>query len=124
MAHLAGRDPRIPPGASQPVVALVYTRGLSWLTLEQTGPQSTSTYGASLQELLHPLAGPRLSYQQTTLQYGALKGATASTWYQESGPALFAAGARRAVFVTGALTRQELIAFAEGLKPVPANASR
>ena len=33
-------------------------------------------------------------------------------------------GARRAVFVTGALTRQELIAFAEGLKPVPANAGR
>ena len=47
------------------------------------------------------------------------------TWYQESGPSLFVAGARRAVFVTGALTRQELIAFAEGLKPVPsANASR
>ena len=33
-------------------------------------------------------------------------------------------GARRAVFVTGALTRQELIAFAEGLKPVPENAAR
>ena len=69
-------------------------------------------------------AGRKASYQQTTLQYGAFKGATASTWYQASGPSLFVAGARRAVFVTGALTRQELIAFAEGLKPVPANASR
>ena len=41
-----------------------------------------------------------------------------------SGPSLFASDARRAVFVTGALTRQELIAFAEGLQPVPANADR
>jgi hypothetical protein len=38
------------------------------------------------------------------------------------GPSLFASDARRAVFVTGALTRQELVAFAEGLKPIPAQA--
>ena len=62
----------------------------------------------------------QLSFQETTLQYGAFKGRTASTWYEASGPSLFVMGARRAVFVTGALTRQELIAYAEGLKPAPA----
>ena len=114
--------PSTPP--REPAVVQLYTRGLSWFTVEQIGPKASRFYGSRLQDW--PAASPdeRLSLQQTTLQYGALKGATAFTWYQESGPSLFASGARRAVFVTGALTRQELIAFAEGLKPVPANAGR
>jgi hypothetical protein len=114
-------DRVIPP--SEPAVAQLYTRGLSWFTLEQVGPESGAFFGSSLGDALQSASPDLLSYEQTTLQYGALKGATASTWYQESGPALFAAGAGRAVFVTGALTRQESIAFAEGLKLV-ANASR
>ena len=105
-------------------VAMLYTRGLSGMTIEQIGPKAMGCYADRLTGELDRAKGQKLSFQQTTLQYGALKGATASTWYQESGPALFVAGARRAVFVTGALTRQELIAFAEGLKPVPANAGR
>ena len=87
------------------------------------GPATMRSCGDSLQDSSGQPPADRLSYQETTLQYGALKGATASTWYQESGPSLFASAARRAVFVTGALTRQELIAFAEGLKTLPANAS-
>jgi hypothetical protein len=122
--HAAGgnADRVIPP--AEPAVAQLYTRGLSWFTLEQIGPEAAAFFGSGLSDALQTASPGLLSFQQTTLQYGALKGATASTWYQESGPALFAAGARRAVFVTGALTRQESIAFAEGLKTVPANESR
>jgi hypothetical protein len=106
--------PVTPPGRA---VLQLYTRGLSWFTLEQIGPETVRR----LPELADWAAGAaeRLSYQETTLQFGAFKGETALTWYQESGPSLFVFGGRRAVFVTGALTRQELIAFAEGLKPVP-----
>ena len=78
------------------------------------------TLGRSSSELLDSAKDTQLSFQETTLQYGAFKGETASTWYQDSGPSLFVLGARRAVFVTGALTRQELIAYAEGLKQAPA----
>jgi hypothetical protein len=101
---------------AEPVVAMLYTRGLSAFTLEQTGP-AIAAYGEGLYEYALGTSGERLSFQETTLQYGALKGETALTWYQESGPSLFVVGGRRTVFVTGALTRQELIAFAEGLKP-------
>ena len=113
----------LPVGPRGTAVLELYTRGLSQFTVEQVGP-ATMHFWASVHDWPGQATPGRLSYQQTTLQYGAFKGATASTWYQESGPSLFVAGARRAVFVTGALTRQELIAFAEGLKPVPANASR
>lgn len=110
------------PGASpamtaQPAVAMLYTRGLSAFTFEQTGPPSAQ-YGEGLYEYALRTSSERLSFQETTLQFGAFKGETALTWHQESGPSLFCAGARRAVFVTGALTRQELVAFAEGLRPV------
>jgi hypothetical protein len=111
-------------GPSEPLVAQLYTRGLGWFTMEQTGPTATKALGAQLGELLASAKDTQLSFQQTTLQYGAFKGATASTWYQPSGPSLFIMGARRAVFITGALTRQELIAYAEGLKPVPADAGK
>ncbi len=115
-----GRDPVealpiAPP--KEPAVGQLYTRGLSRFTLEQIGPKSVRFLGETRQSWPATDEGERLSLQQTTLQYGALKGATAYTWYQESGPSLFASDARRAVFVTGALTRQELLAFAEGLKP-------
>jgi hypothetical protein len=113
-------DLRVPPSFDEPVVAQLYTRGLTWFTVEQSGPDWTRAYGPALDALLQPESGPRLSYQEATLQYGALKGETAATWYQASGPSLFVHAARGAVFVTGSLTRQELIAFAEGLKPVPA----
>ncbi len=109
----------LPTGPRGRAVLELYTRGLSQFTVEQVGP-ATMRFWASVPDWAGEATPGRLSYQETTLQYGAFKGATASTWYQESGPSLFVAGRRRAVFVTGALTRQELIAFAEGLKPVPA----
>ncbi len=111
-------------GPDEPGIALLYTRGLSSLTVEQIGPAAARRYSDRLSNELDVTARDKLSYEETTLQYGSLQGATASTWYQESGPALFVKSARRAVFITGALTRQELIAFAEGLKPVPADAGR
>ena len=113
----------LPVGPRGTAVLELYTRGLAQFTVEQVGP-ATMHFWASVHDWAGEATPGRLSYQETTLQYGAFKGATASTWYQASGPSLFVAGARRAVFVTGALTRQELIAFAEGLKPVPANPSR
>ena len=113
--------PIAPP--REPAVGQLYTRGLGWFTLEQIGPMTVGFLGEAMQDW-PATEGDRLSLQQTTLQYGALKGATAFTWYQESGPSLFASDARRAVYVTGALTRQEPIAFAEGLQPAPANADR
>jgi len=121
-----GRDPveagpLAPP--REPAVGQLYARGLCWFTLEQIGPRTVSFLGEAMQDW-PATEGDRLSLQQTTLQYGALKGATAFTWYQESGPSLFASDARRAVFITGALTRQESITFTEGLQPAPANADR
>jgi hypothetical protein len=113
--------PLAPPDGT--AVLELYTRGLSQFTVEQVGAATLRAWRDDAG--WDGRAGTdELSYQETTLQFGAFKGATASTWYQESGPSLFVAGARRAVFVTGALTRQELIAFAEGLKPVPADEGR
>ena len=116
-----GDMPPVAPGGT--AVLELYTRGLSLFTVEQVGPGTLRAWDAGAGWDGRAEAD-KLSYQETTLQFGAFKGATASTWYQESGPSLFVSGARRAVFVTGALTRQELIAFAEGLKPVPVDASR
>ncbi len=110
-----------PPDAPEDLgIAMLYTRGLSSMTIEQIGPKAMRYYAGVLSGELDQARSQKLSFQETTLQYGAFRGATASTWYQESGPSLFVAGRRRAVFVTGALTRQELISYAEGLKPVPA----
>ena len=108
------------PGAAEPVIAQLYARGLSWFTVEQIGPKSTGILGESLRNALRGGTRDRLSYEEATLQFGEFKGATAATWYEASGPSLLVVGRRRVAFVTGALTRQELIAFAEGLKPVPA----
>ncbi len=113
--------PSAPPTMSPlRVVLQLYTRGLSWFTVEQVQSKAMKTLAPGLDQLLANVKDTQLSYQETTLQYGALKGRTASTWYQDSGPSLYVTAGRRAVFVTGALTRQELVAYAEGLKPAPA----
>jgi len=108
------------PGPPEALVAQLYTRGLSWFTMEQIGPKAAKELQGRFADALAKDKDTQLSFQETTLQYGAFKGATAATWYQPSGPSLFVMGHYRAVFITGALTRQELIAYAEGLKPVPA----
>jgi hypothetical protein len=113
----------LPVGLRGTAILELYTRGLTSFSVEQVGP-ATMRSVADLRDWQGEAGKDKLSYEETTLQFGAFKGRTALTWYQESGPSLFVAGARRAVFVTGALTRQELISFAEGLKPVPADAAK
>ena len=83
----AGRPPR------EPVIASCTRAASAGSRVEQVGPKATrcsAPTSAGLAGRDRPTS--RLSLQQTTLQYGALKGATASTWYQESGPSLFASG--------------------------------
>ncbi len=113
----------LPVGLPGAAIQYLYTRGLSQFTVEQVGP-ATMRALSGMPDWQAKAQPGKLSYQETTLQYGALKGAVASTWYQESGPSLCVSDARRAVFVTGALTRQEVIAFAEGLKPLAAGGGK
>ena len=98
-------------------IAMLYTRGLNWFTVEQVGPENAGPWSKNGNGL-RPNDPGALSLQQTTLQYDALAGRTAYTWYTEQGPALITGDARHIVFISGALTRQELIDFANGLKPV------
>jgi hypothetical protein len=111
-----GPPPEESPGERQ--VNVLYTRGLTWFTVQQLGPSVASMSAANLRAALASLATQKLSFQTTTLQYGAFAGRTAFTWYERSGPTLFVGDARHIVYVTGALTRQELITLAEGLKPL------
>ena len=99
-------------------MAQLYTRGLSWFTVQQLGPRAAAKSAVYLRDALGSIASDKLSLETTTLQYGAFAGATAYTWYEATGPTLFVSGPRHVVYITGALTRQEVIAFAEGLKPL------
>jgi hypothetical protein len=116
---------RVPGGrlAGQRQVAQLYTRGLSWFTVQQLGPRAAAKSTAYLRDALGSIATEKLSLKTTTLQYGAFAGATAYTWYEATGPTLFVSDPRHIVYVTGALTRQEVIAFAEGLKPLGGGSS-
>ena len=109
--------------AGEHQVAQLFTRGLSWFTVQQLGPGAAVKSAAFLRGRLASIAADKLSLQTSPLQYGALTGATAYTWYDTSGPTLFASDAQHIVYVTGALTRRELIAFAEGLEPVGSDGS-
>lgn len=108
----------VDPLAGQRQVAQLYTRGLSWFTVQQLGPSAAGKSVAYLRDTLRSIAADKLSFETTTLQYGEFTGATACTWYDTTGPTLFVSDPRHIVYITGALTRQELIAFAEGLKPL------
>jgi hypothetical protein len=109
--------------AGQRQVAQLYTRELSWFTVQQLGPRAAGKSVAFLRDTLLSIASDKLSFETTTLQYGALTGATAYSWYDATGPTLFVSDPRHVVYVTGALTRQELISLAEGLKPVGSGAA-
>ena len=121
----APRDWLVPDGHGVPggrrdgqrQVAQLYARGLSWFTVQQLGPRAAAKSAAYLRDTLASIATDKLSFETTTLQYGTFAGATAYTWYEATGPTLFVSDLRHIVYVTGALTRQEVIAFAEGLKP-------
>ena len=107
-------------GAARQVVQL-FTRGLTWFEVRQLGSGASSL--DALRRALETARATALSFEQTPLQYGAFAGRTASTWYASSGPALLVGDERRVVFVTGALTRQELLSLAEGFKPLTAGAT-
>lgn len=118
-----GHSMPVDPLAGQRQVAQLYTRGLSWFSVQQLGPRAAGKWVAYLRDTLRSIAADKLSFETTTLQYGALTGATACTWYDTTGPTLFVSDPRHIVYITGALTRQDLISFAEGLKPVGSDAS-
>ena len=113
--HPTEAGPVSPP--REPVIGQLYTRGLSWFTLEQLGPKVTRFYGPRPEGL----AGLIVRREAlAAADNAAVRGAQGSDGlHLVPGERAVAVRrrARRAVFVTGALTRQELIAFAEGLKP-------
>ena len=113
----------IDPFAGQLDVAQLYTRGLTWFTVQQLGPTTARKSVDYLRDSLRTIAAGKLSFQTTTLQYGAFSGRTAFTWYEKSGPTLLVGNAGDVVYITGALTRRELIAFAEGLEPLGGEAA-
>ena len=118
-----GASMPVDPLAGQRQVAQLYTRGLSWFTVQQLGPRAAGKAVAYVTDTLRSIAADKLSFETTTLQYGAFTGATAYTWYDTTGPTLFVSDPRHIVYITGGLTRQELISFAEGLKPVGSGTS-
>jgi len=120
---LDGQNGSIDSPAGKLQVAQLYTRGLSWFTVQQLGPGAAGKSVALSGDTLASIAADKLSFEKTTLQYGALTGATARTWYDTTGPTLFVSDERHIVYITGALTRRELIAFAEGLEPASPGSS-
>jgi len=119
----------VTPPASQSTAAVplaplqvlqLYTRGLTWFEVRQVAPPQSAWVQTGMQIALETARATGLSYEQAQIQYGAFAGSTASTWYAASGPVLLVGDARRAVYVTGALTRQELLSLAEGFEPLGA----
>jgi hypothetical protein len=114
------RGPAPPPlevGHGEQQVDLLYTRGLTWFTVQQLGPWAARASADLVKDVLASNRSAKLSFQSTPLQYGAFTGGTAYTWYERSGPTLLVSDRDSLVYVTGALTRQELITLAEGLEP-------
>ena len=114
------RGPAPPPlevSHGEQQVDLLYTRGLAWFTVQQLGPWAARASADLFKDVLASNRSAKLSFQTTPLQYGAFAGGTASTWYERSGPTLLVSDRDSVVYVTGALTRQELITLAEGLEP-------
>ncbi|MCX6372022.1 MAG: hypothetical protein NTX16_02890 [Actinobacteria bacterium] len=99
-------------------VGLLYTRGLTWFTVQQLGPRTAGISTGLIRDALASGRTAKLSFQTAPLQYGAFAGGTAYTWFERSGPTLLVSDRDAVVYVTGALTRQELITLAEGLEPV------
>ena len=108
------------PAGRRRMVAALYLRGLSWFSVEQVGPPAAAGAARRLQNALVTAGPGKLSFQRTPLTYGEFAGQSAATWYERSGPTLVVGDGSYLVRVTGALTRQELLSFAEGLKPVGA----
>ena len=114
---------RAPTASGELGVALLYTRGLTWFAVDELGPRATHAFDGFVRDQIGTTAATKLSFESEVLQYGWFTGSTAYTWYEKSGPTLFVSDGRRTVYVTGALTRQELITLAEGLKPLGSGGS-
>ena len=110
------------PANGRSQIVQLYLRGLTWFEVRQVGrgPEDES---AALAHAVQTARATGLSFQQTQLQYGTFAGRQASTWYAPSGPTLLVGDGRRAVYVTGTLTRQELLSLAEGFKPLEGGAA-
>ncbi len=106
-------------GSARQIVQL-FTRGLTWFEVRQVGP---TTSPAAFESALETARATALSFEQTPLEYGVFAGRTAATWYAATGPTLLVGNGRRAVYVTGALTRQELLSLAEGFEQLTAGAT-
>ena len=122
--HAAGGSAlrAIPP--AEPAIAQLYTRGLSWFTLEQIGPKAGAFFGTSLGDALqHRCAGPAL----VPADHAAVRSAERRDGL-DLVPGVGAGAVRRRRAPCGVRHRRAhppgAIAFAEGLKPVPANAGR
>ena len=126
LALLSGSAP-LPPGIPHPTpdneVAQLYTRGLTWFSIQQVAARGTPRFAALSRRAVDLYASRGLSARTEVLQYGALAGAVAHTWYAEDGPALYVADDKYAVTVRGGLTRQELISLAQGLQPLGSGGS-
>jgi hypothetical protein len=119
-------EPAPPPlevGHGEQQVDLLYTRGLTWFTVQQLGPKVARTSTDLIRDMFASGRSAKLSFETAPLQYGAFAGGTAYTWYEKSGPTLLVSDDRSVVYATGALTRQELITLAEGLEPLGGAAS-
>jgi hypothetical protein len=126
LALLTG-NASFPPGLPSPTrdneVAQLYTRGLTWFSLQTIAAPGTPRFAALTRRAVDVYAAHGLSAQSVALQYGAFAGATAHTWYAPDGPTLFVANDTYAVVVRGGLTRQELLSLAEGLEPLGSSGS-
>jgi hypothetical protein len=111
-------SPPLDLGSGERQVALLYTRGLSWFTVQELGPKAAQASTASIRHALSRASPDKLAFQASPLQYGSFAGKTAYTWYEKSGPTLLVNDDRHVAFATGALTRRELISLAEGLDPL------
>jgi len=120
--ELLSGNASFPPWLPRPTrdneVAQLYTRDLTWFSLQTVAASETPRFAALTREAVAAYAVRGLSARSEVLQYGALAGATAHTWYAWAGPTLFVANKDYAVVARGGLTRQELITLAEGLEPL------
>ena len=115
--------PGLPSPKRDNEVAQLYTRGLTWFSLQTVAARGTPRFAAFSRQAVASYAAHGLSTHSDVLQYGAFAGATAYTWYAPDGPTLFVADKDYAVVARGGLTRQELITLAEGLQPLGSGTS-
>ena len=114
----APAGPKGGPARSPDEIDLVYSRGLTWFTVQELDLKGNAA--AVAQATVAAIRRMRfaLSGQTSKLEYGEFAGQTAYSWYGEQGPTVFMADAGYAVLISGGLTRQEALSAADGFKPL------